>query len=156
MEIGEFSVFVAFRYARFYITLLSPLFFFFSKNIGKRPAVEPFVFWENRRTLKKKRLLCVRLRFFICSYFCWFSGTPCRRPGRDSLHFGSILVRFVDQLSRAFRRPRRTPAETSQETSQETCRELSRNLCKELSQKRNLKRRIPFFDATATATNLQL
>ena len=39
---------------------------------------------------------------------------------------------------------------------QRTCRELTIHLCKEPSPKRNLKRRIPFFDTTATATNIQL
>ena len=41
MEIGYIPVFVAFLCALFYTTFLS---FFFSKNIGKRPAVEPSVF----------------------------------------------------------------------------------------------------------------
>jgi hypothetical protein len=43
IEIGYFSVFVAFLCALFYTTC-SSLSIYFSKNIGKRPAVEPSVF----------------------------------------------------------------------------------------------------------------
>ena len=76
-----------------YLSLLSSSFFF-SWNIGKRPAVEPSDFWGNRRALKK--LTCfVILVFCVCIfvYLC-HNCVDCLVPLATSLgQIGPICCR---------------------------------------------------------------
>ena len=75
---------------------------FFSKSIGKRPTVEPSVFWGNRRTLKNNILFsfwCFAFVFvFICSFCCWFVGTHCHPLGQIGHIFGRYWCHFVWQF----------------------------------------------------------
>ena len=105
--------------------------FFFSKNIGKRPAAELSVFWGKCRSFKKNTFVsqcCV----CVCGFLRFHMSVDFRVPLADALgqigfFFGIEFVDLLVWLSPHFRRPRWTPAETSQETSQETCRELAEN-----------------------------
>jgi hypothetical protein len=78
-------------------------------------------------------------------------------------NFPALSAARAELLQRLRKKLRKKLEENLQRTikkltrnAKRTFRELARNVCKELFQKRSLKRRIPFFDATATATNLQL
>ena len=71
MMIGYFSIFSDFHCAMFYMSFLLHLL----KNLGKRPAVEPFYFLEKPTRLKKQR-------FFL---FCFFTFVFC-----------ILLYNFVD------------------------------------------------------------
>ena len=113
--------------------------------------------------------------FFLVFIFLLIFGYPLPTPlgqigsilDRCWCHFWSSFPSFstarAELLQKSSKKLLKKFAENLQRTSkkltrnlQRTCRESTRKLCKDLSQKRNLKRRIPFFDATATATNIQL
>ena len=162
MAIDSFAVLVAFLYALFYTTCLSFLLFFFSKktSVNTQPLNPSFL----------QEFGFVAFVFFYVFIFLLIFGYPLPTSwarlvsfwidvdvivGLTFPRFPLPALNFCRAFARNLLRTYRELARNLQEMRR-TCRELATNLCKELPPKQNRKQRIPFIDATATATNLQL
>ena len=102
MVIGYFSVFSAFRCAMFYMSFVLHLL----KNLGKRLAVGPSDFWENRIRFQKQRFSyfgSLRLRFLYIFIFLLIFGCPFPPPGPDWSHLWSISVPCLFGFGRSWR-----------------------------------------------------
>ena len=145
MEIGSFSVFVAFRCALFYTTFSSLLFFFQNTSVNAQPLSPPFF---EEIAAHKKYLFVSHVRVCVCVIFYFFiflliSGYPLPTPWARLAPFwidlgaicGPTFPRFPPPALNSCRDFKGNFARNFARNLQRTCRELARNwqeTCKEL------------------------
>ena len=90
---GDWLIF-CFRCVSLCSVLYNILITCFQKTLVNAQPLSPPFFAETAAPKQKYVFshFCVCFCFSIVSYCCRFSGTPCRRPGPDWLHVGSMLV----------------------------------------------------------------